>query len=389
MKAATTCEVMFRQAGARFLKYAVLLMIPALLAACGDKKPKPMPPRVTPVTDAFVVQKDIPVQLTAIGNVEPYSTVAVTSRIAGQLVKVHFKEGQDVKKGDMLFTIDPRPFEAALRQAEGNLARDKAQMENAYVQARRYEELIKKGYVAQSDYDQLRTSADALAAVVGSDKAAVENAHLQVGYCRIYSPITGRTGTLLLNEGSMIKENDKTIVTINQVQPIYVGFSLPEQSLPEVKKYSVKGGLKVSVKLPHDEEKPETGTLTFVDNAVDRTTGTIRLKATFENSLRKLWPGQFVDVVVGLTTQPNALVVPSQAVMTGQQGQYVFVIKPDSSVDMRPVVVNRTLDNDSVVEKGLNAGERVVTDGQLRLVPGAKVESKTKTQPAAGKGAVK
>lgn len=373
----------------RFFKYALLLLLPIFLTACGDKKPKPMPPRVTLVTDAVVARKDVPLKLTAIGNVEPYSTVAVTSRIAGELVKVHFREGQDVKKGDILFTIDPRPFEAALKQAEGNLARDKAQMDNAYVQARRYEELIQKGYVAQADYDQMRTSADALAAVVAADKAAVENARLQVVYCRIYSPVNGRTGTLLLNEGSMIKENDKTIITINQVEPIYVGFSLPEQSLAEVKKYSAKGGLKVSAVLPRDTGVAEEGKVTFIDNAVDKTTGTIRLKGTFVNRSRKLWPGQFVNVELNLAVQSNALVVPSQAVMSGQQGQYAFVIKPDSSVEMRPVTVGATLDNETVIEKGLAAGERVVTDGQLRLVPGSKVEIRAITAPAAGKGAAK
>ncbi len=357
-------------------KFLILFMALLLITACGDKKPKQEKPGAVPVMAASVVRRDVPLQLSAIGNVEAYSTVSVNSRVAGQIVRVHFKEGQDVNRGALLFTIDPRPFEAALKQAEGNLAKDTAQMVNALQQARRYEELAKKGYVAQADYDQFRTTALSYEAVVKADKAAVENARLQLSYCFIHSPITGRTGTLLVNQGNIIKENDKTIVAINQIQPIYVGFSLPEQALPEIKKYAAAGRLKVTAAPGQGEEGAEQGALTFIDNAVDRTTGTIRLKGTFENRNRRLWPGQFVNVTLKLTTQADALVVPSQAVQTGQQGQYVFVIKPDSTAELRPVAVSRTLGNESVIEKGVKPGERVVTDGQLRLVPGAKVEVK-------------
>jgi multidrug efflux system membrane fusion protein len=359
------------------LRFILLLVILSFLAACSQgAKGKQQMPNAVPVLAAVAVQKDVPVQLTAIGNVEAYSTVEVNSRIGGQLVRVHFKEGQDVNKGDILFTIDPRPFEAALKQAEANLLRDTAQMNNARQQEQRYQELVKKGYVAQADYDQMRTNADALEATVRADKAAVENARLQLTYCFIYSPITGRTGNLLVHEGNIIKENDKTIVTINQVQPIYVSFTLPEQRLPEVKKYMAGERLKVMVSYPQKNELPMQGELTFIDNTVDRMTGTIRLKGTFANNEKRLWPGQFVNVTLNLTTRPSAIVVPSQAVLVGQQGQYVFVIRRDATVEMRPVTVSMTVGSESVIEKGVASGEQVVTDGQLRLVPGTKVELK-------------
>ncbi|MGD0280949.1 MAG: efflux RND transporter periplasmic adaptor subunit [Dissulfurispiraceae bacterium] len=347
-----------------------------LVSCSSGAKGKQMMPKPVPVLAAAAVLKDVPVQLTAIGNVEAYSTVEVNSRIGGQLVLVHFKEGQDVNKGDILFTIDPRPFEAALKQAEANLVRDTAQLNNARQQEQRYQELVKKGYVSQADYDQMRTNADALEATVKADKAAVENARLQLTYCFIYSPITGRTGNLLVHQGNIIKENDKTIVTINQVQPIYVSFNVPEQRLAEIKKYSAGERLKVIASFPQSDGIPLQGELTFIDNSVDRTTGTIRLKATFANSDRRLWPGQFVNVTLNLTTRPNAIVAPSQAIQTGQQGQYVFVIRSDATVEMRPVAVSMTVGSESVIDKGVAPGEQVVTDGQLRLIPGAKVEIK-------------
>ncbi len=329
------------------------------------------------MTAASVVQKTVPVQIRSIGNVEAYSTVGVKSQIGGVLMRVHFKEGQDVNKGFLLFTIDPRPYEAALKQAEANLAKDNAQLENAREEVRRYAELVKKGYVAQEQYDQIRTNAAALEATANADKAAVENAQLQLKYCYIYSPLTGRTGSLISHEGDLIKATaDNAMVVINQVQPIYVTFSVPEQYLAEIKKYMAAANVKVEAVIGNDASHPVMGVLTFVDNAVDATTGTIKLKATFVNQEKRLWPGLFVSVAVTLTAQPDAIVVPSQAIQTGQSGQYVFVIKQDLTAEARPVVVGRTLDGETVVEKGLTAGEKVVTDGQLRLVPGAMVEIK-------------
>lgn len=361
----------------------LLLAATFFISACSKDKSGQVPKKeAVPVAVGEVIQKTVPVQIKAIGNVEAYSTVGVKSQIGGELMRIHFKEGQDVNKGDLLFTIDPRPYEAALKQAEANLARDIAQMENAKQEEHRYAELVKKGYVAQSQYDQIRTNSAALESTVNADKALVENARLQLKYCYIYSPITGRTGGFLSDQGNIIKANaDNPIVVINQIQPIYADFSVPEQYLAEIKKHMAIGKVKVEAVIGKDEERPVEGTLTFVDNTVDSTTGTIKLKATFANSGKRLWPGQFVNVVMTLTLQPNAIIVPTPAVQTGQSGQYVFVIKKDFTVESRPVVVGRTLDGESVVEKGLQAGEKVVTDGQLRLVPGGRVEIKN---PAGG-----
>lgn len=366
-----------QEKSALFFFFMVSIVVTVFFFACSKKSgPPPKPP--VPVTAGTVIQKTVPVQVRAIGNVETYSTIAVKSQIDGQLISVHFKEGQDVKKGDILFTIDPRPYEAALKQAEANLAKDSAQLENARVEVSRYVELVKKGYVAQEQYDQIRTNAAALEATVNADKALVENARLQLRYCFIYSPITGRTGNLMANQGNLIKANaDNPMVTINQIQPIYVTFSVPEQYLSEIKKYMAGSKVKVEVYVTRDEDHPEEGVLTFIDNAVDMTTGTIKLKGTFANKEKRLWPGQFVNVILTLTTQPNAVVVPSQAIQTGQIGDYVFVIKRDLTVESRPVIIARTLDGETVVEKGLQPGDKVVTDGQLRLIPGAKVEIKT------------
>jgi multidrug efflux system membrane fusion protein len=305
----------------------------------------------------------------------------VKSQIGGTLIRVHFREGQDVNKGALLFTIDPRPYEAALKQAEANLAKDKAQLENARKEVQRYAELVKKGYVAQEQYDQISTNAASLDAIVNANIAAVENARLQLKYCYIYSPLTGRTGDLAANEGNLIKANaDTAMVVINQVQPIYVTFSVPEQNLSDIKKYMSAGKLTVEAFLSKEDESPEQGVLTFVDNAVDTATGTIKLKATFANKGRKLWPGQFVNTVLTLTSQPDAIVVPSQSIQSGQKGQYVYVIKSDLTVEDRSVAVGRALDGETVIEKGLQADEKVVTDGQLRLLPGAKVEIKKKNE---------
>ena len=301
------------------------------------------------------------------------------SQVGGVLTRVHFREGQDVSRGALLFTIDPRPFEAALKQAEANLAKDNAQLENARKEVQRYAELVKKGYVAQEQFDQITTNAAALEATVNAGQAMVENARLQLKYCYIYSPITGRTGNLIANEGNLIKANaDTPMVVINQVQPIYVTFAVPEQDLSEIKKYMSQGKLGVEASISKEDEKPEQGVLTFIDNAVDLTTGTIKLKGTFANKGKRLWPGQFVTAVLTLTSQPDAIVVPSQAIQTGQKGQYVFVIKSDLTVEDRPVIAGRTRNNETIIEKGLQAGETVVTDGQLRLVPGAKVDVKNR-----------
>lgn len=330
-----------------------------------------------PVTVATAVQKNVPVQIGAVGNVEPYSTVSIKSQVTGVIMQAHFKEGQDVKKGQLLFTIDPRPLEAALKQAEANLARDSAQLNNSREQAKRYAELVEKQYVSREQYDQIRTNADAAAAVVEADKAAVENAKVQLSYCYIYSPVNGRVGTLLVNEGNLVRVNDGTpLVVINQILPIYVTFSVPEQYLADIKKRMAEGKLIVSARFPSDEGRLEEGALAFVDNTVDRTTGTIKLKAEFKNSELHLWPGQFINVALTLSTQAGAVVIPSDAIQVGPDGQQVFVVKNDKRIEIRPVTVGQSQGNESVIAKGLAAGEMVVREGQFLLGPGSRVDIK-------------
>jgi membrane fusion protein, multidrug efflux system len=346
-----------------------------IFSGCSSRK-KPSAEAV-PVTVGTVMRKSMPVELAAIGNVQPYSTVAVKALINGELTEVHFREGQDVRKGDLLFTIDPRPYQAALAQAEAALARDRAQAKNAEADARRYAELVEKDYVTQEQFDQTQAASAAAQATVQADEAAVEAARVNLGYCTIRSPIDGRTGNLMVHAGNVIKANDVPLVTINQITPVYVAFSVPEQQLSEIKKRAAAGKLDVLALLAASGAEPNHGQLSFIDNAVDPSTGTIQLKATFPNRSRSLWPGEFVNVRLVLSQESNAVVAPARAVQTGQEGEFVFVVKSDDTVESRPVTVARTVDQDAIIEKGLDPGERVVTDGQLRLVPGARVEIKS------------
>jgi membrane fusion protein, multidrug efflux system len=421
-------------------RLTLTLLAAASLAGCGDRasgtQPKAGPPPV-PVGVATVDRKEVPYEVAAIGTVQALTTVGVKSQVAGQVVKVHFTEGQDIKSGQLLFTIDPRPFEAAVAQTEANvmrdtammrqaeaaqaqrqaevqaalanLERDQAQLENARTQERRYRTLMEKEMVAREQYDQLRTNLSALEATVTADRAAVENAkaaavaaragvdnaravikadqamvetaRLNLGYSTIRSPMEGRTGNLMLQAGNIVKANeDNPMVIIAQVHPIYVSFAVPQQYLDAINQFRAKGPLTVRASAPN-ASRTATGRLTFVNNTVDPTTGTIQLKATFDNADNTLWPGQYVETTLTLTNEP-ALVVPSQAVQPGQQGAFVFVVKPDLSVESRPVEVGRRLAAETIVLRGLTAGERVVTDGQLRLVPGAKVEIKAAGKPS-------
>jgi multidrug efflux system membrane fusion protein len=345
-----------------------------ILSGCSGKKseqPKMMP--AAPVTVEMVSKRSVPVQLHAIGNVEANTTVGIKAQIGGTLARVHFTEGQDVQKGSLLFTIDPRPFEAALRQFEAALARDMAQFENAKKDASRYAELVKKGYVSQEQYEQLRTNASALEAVVQADLEQVENAKLQLQYCFIHAPVSGRAGSLLLHEGNLVKANaDTPMVVINEIQPVKVTFSVPERYLAEVSKYTTAGKLGVEAFLSAGDKSPAKGSLSFIDNTVDTSTGTIMMKASFPNRDRRLWPGQFVNVVMTLTVQQDAVVVPSAAVQTGQQGQFVYVVKGNMA-DLRPVTAGVDFEGMTVIDKGIAVGEQVVTDGQIRLFPGAKI----------------
>ena len=358
-----------------------------LTAGCGsDKKADPAKARrdrPVPVTVSPVLQKNVPLEMAGIGNVEAYSNVAVKSRIGGELKKIHFREGQEVRRGDLIFTIDPQPFEAALKQAQANLARTTALAQKAQEDFRRYQDLIQKEYISREQFDQARANADALQAALKADQAAVENAHLNLSFCFIQAPLTGAAGGLTFHQGAQIKANDdKAMVTINQVQPVYVSFSVPEQHLTEIKKYSTRGPLKVRAALDQSGDFTQEGWLTFIDNTVDQATGTIRLKGTFANPHKQLWPGQFVRVSLALAVQSGALVIPYQAVQTGLEGTYVFVATAEQKAEARPITVSRAFDGQAVIEKGLQAGEQVVTDGQFQLVPGTRLQIKQEVGPS-------
>jgi membrane fusion protein, multidrug efflux system len=350
--------------------------IAASLLGCSEKKQKAPEERV-PVTVAVAEQRDVPLQVRVIGNVQPIASVAVRALVGGQLQRVWFREGDDVSKGQLLFTIDPRPYQAALTQAEANLARDEAQLRNAESEAKRYAELVKKDYVTREEYEKFASGAEAAGAIAAADRAAVDTARLQLAYCEIRSPMDGRTGSLQVQAGNLVKANDTTqLVTINQIAPVYVTFSVPESQLGELRARGL-GNVPV-LALPQNGGAPiATGKLTFVDNNVNTTTGTINLKATFANQDRALWPGQFVNVAMTLADRPNAILVPSQAVQVGQRGQYVYVVK-NGSVEIRPVTVFRAIDQQSIIDHGISAGETVVTDGQLRLSPTSKVDVKNR-----------
>ncbi len=356
--------------------FPLLLATLLFLAACsgGKSETAPQAPPV-PVAVAPVVVKNMPVAVKTIGNVEAYSAVSIRARVGGELKQVHFQEGQEVKKGDLLFVIDPRPFEATLKEARAKQARDQALLKKAQDDARRYGRLIQDDLISREQYDQVVANSEALAATVKADEAAVENARLQVEYCHIHAPLSGRTGSLLIHPGNLIKADDekKFMAVIHQIQPIYVSFALPERYFPDLKKALAASIPVVQAVIAGEEANPVQGRLTFVDNTVDLATGTIRLKATFENAHKRLWPGQFVEVSLQLAEQPNALVVPAQAVQTGQNEQYVFVVKPDHTVEYRPVTVSRTQDGETIIAQGVSPGETVVTDGHLRLSPGSRV----------------
>jgi multidrug efflux system membrane fusion protein len=336
-----------------------------------------------PVTTAPVLNKSMPIEISVIGTAEAYSNVAIRSQITGQLEKVNFTEGDEVEQGQVLFTLDRRPLELALREAQANLERDTAKAENAALMHKRYEDLAKRGIATREQVDTSRADMSALNATVSADKAAVENATVQLDYATIKAPISGRTGALMVHEGNLVRANDQTpLVTINQVMPMSVSFAIPEARLSELKRYMAGGSLRVTATPPNDDGPAAVGRIAFVDNAVDENTGTIRIKGTFPNSDRRLWPGQFVNVVVTLTTDPKAIVVPSVAVQNGQQGTYVFVVKPDQTVDMRLVTVNRVSASETVLAGGVQPGDTVVTDGHLRLVPGSRISVKNEGQQA-------
>jgi multidrug efflux system membrane fusion protein len=362
-------------------KLVVITIAAALVttAACSSSKGKG-PGRAlpgSPVSVAPALEKDVPLDVNAVGRVEALSTVAVKAQVTGEVLGVNFKEGQSVRKGELLFTIDPRPFEIALKQAESMLEKDRALLRNAQADVTRYADLVQKDYVTKQQYDTAVANRDVQAAAIKADEAAVANARLQLEYTTVRSPIGGRTGSLMIDAGNIIKANDVgPAVVIYQTTPIYVAFSVPEQYLPRIKEFNVREPLKTVATPAANGQQSVSGVLTFIDNAIDQTTGTIMLKATFDNRDGALWPGQFLNVRLTLTTDKAAVVVPSQAVQNGQAGQYVYVVKDDMTAEMRPVKVGRVYGEESIIAEGLKPGERVVTDGQLRLAPGARVEIK-------------
>jgi len=388
------------------MKAAFAISLLAAQLACNTTSPSGKGPGgrgglpASPVTAGKAEQRDVPVQVRQIGSVEPVAVIAVKAQIGGELTRVFFREGEDIRKGQQLFEIDPRPYQQAIdqaqaavekdnaliAQAEANLARDRVQTANAKEQAQRYDALAKEGLISKdqnsayqttfnSQNEALRADEAAINSAKASlnvDKAALETAKLNLAYCSIYSPIDGRAGSLLVQAGNLVKANDTgALVNINQLQPVYVTFSVPEQLLSEVRSYSKDRPLAVTAILSPD--KSLAGQLNFIDNLVDTTTGTIKLKAVFPNSDRVLWPGQFVNVVMTLRTLSGAITIPSEAVQSGQKGQFVFVVKPDQTVETRLVALGQSIDNRIVVERGVSAGETVVTDGQMRLIPGGRV----------------
>jgi len=353
-----------------------------------------------PVLTTRVEEKAVPVTLPAVGTVESVSSVQIRAQVTGQLSAVLFKEGQEVSKGQPLFTLDPRPFQAALKQAEAVLARDSATLQNAQAQQARSESLFQRGLIPRDQFESQRASADALVATVAADKAAVDIARLNLQYTSITAPVAGRTGVLGAHEGDLVRANDTNpLVVINQMSPVYVTFSVPGRYLADIRRYQAQKPLPVSASAPSaalgtgagpttpgagapgiaaapsaaPTAAAASGVVSFIDNTVDPMTATIRLKATFENADRQLWPGSFVQVTLLLTTDPDALVVPAVAVQTSQDGQYVYVVKPDRTVEMRTVRTERQQGDQVVIAEGVAAGEVVVTDGHLRLTPGARV----------------
>ena len=354
---------------------SILLGMAGLVAAvsCARKAP-PAAPEAVPVRVGTVQQKAVPVQIRNIGTVQPFTAVSVKALVSGEILEVHFREGQEVRKNDLLFSIDPRPYQAALAQAEAAVARDKAMWTNADTDVKRYEDLVKKDYVTRQQYDSVKANAEATEATVRADQAAVERARLDLSYCSIRSPIDGRTGSVMVQVGNVVKPNDITLVTINQVAPIYVTVAVPERDLAEIRRRQAEKRLIVTAEDASSGKTLARGDLTFIDNSVDRATGTILLKATFANSDNQLWPGEYVNAVLTLSTETNAVVAPAGAVQNGQQGTFAYVVKSDQTVESRPVTVSRQAPEGAIISKGLSPGDTVVTDGQLRLSPGARIE---------------
>jgi membrane fusion protein, multidrug efflux system len=387
------------------MKLNAIIALIFFFAGCSSPHAQSGPPVFppVPVTTAQAIEETVPTQIRSVGTAEPYSSVEVKSQVAGPLLKVNFAEGVNVNRGDLLFEIDARPFQEALRQAEAalakdqaqlrvaeaNVARSQAQLKNAKADATRFEQLSKEGISTRQQEDQIRTAAEvaehsmradeaaieSIRAAIESDRAAVEQAKLNLAYCQIRAPISGRAGNLLVHPGNLVKANgDNPLVVLNQIKPVFVGFGVPERYLSSILRLHSRRKLAVTA-VAEKDAMPSTGTLSVIDNTVDPNTGTIRLKAVFDNTDGRFWPGQFLNVVLTLDTQ-TATLIPSEAVQVGQQGSFVYAVKADQSVEPRPVTVGQTTLGKVVIEKGVVAGETIVTDGQSRLFPGAKISTK-------------
>ena len=387
----------------RILLPLFLIAQAGLLGACSKQAASTERPRggagggrPVPVTAIVAERKNVPVEIRTFGIAQAHAVVQIQAQVTEVLTAAHFQKGQTLKKGDPLFTLNTRGFDIALRQAEANKARDQAQAVLAEKDAQREADLLRKGISAQFDYDKLKAAAEAMTAALAADQAAIDNARLQREHCTILSPIDGRAGDLLAYVGSLVTANVTPLVTIHQLQPIDVMFSVPQSELPTIRRYLAQGKIVVRAAPPGQPNGPlsrdgaEDGELTFIDNTIDKTSGTIRLGAVFANAAERLWPGLYVEVCVELTVQQRAVVVPSQCVQTGRDGKYVFVIGPDKTVQIRDVVVDRQRGEEVVIGSGLEGGETVVSDGQLRLTPGAKAEIKPpgtgpSSRPASGR----
>lgn len=349
----------------------------------GGRRGGPLPP--VPVVVSAAIQKDVPQLVQTVGTVEAYSTVDVRPQVSGALIKVSFKEGQEVAAGDPLFTIDPQPYQVAVDQAQATLAKDAAQAKNAEAQRARNEDLLKRGIISQQDYDTSSTAAASSAATVKADQAQIDNAKLMLRYTQIAAPVSGRTGALLVHEGNLARTTDTNpLVVINQIVPIRVVFGVPAQYLTQVRAGQAASPLLTTARAAGSNDAVSRGALSFLDNTVDASTGTLKVKGEFPNTDRKLWPGELVEVSLQLKVATRATVVPSAAVQSGQKGQYVYVVNADQTVAFRPVQVSLRNGDDVVIASGLKVGEQVVTDGQLGLTPGAKIQVKNGADAARG-----
>ncbi|HWF12685.1 MAG TPA: efflux RND transporter periplasmic adaptor subunit [Candidatus Acidoferrales bacterium] len=353
-----------------------------LLTACAKKDPAPMERPPATVTVASAVSQDVPLYLDEVGHTVAREVVSVQPQVSGKIMEIHFADGANLKKGDLLFTIDPRPFEAQLNEAQANLAQSKAALDFAQVQFARVKDLIESRAIARQDYDTRKNAVDVGQAQVKQNEAAVESARLNLEYTSIQSPIEGRAGHRLVDSGNVVTANTTTLLTIERLDPIYADFTATESDLSLVQRELAKHPLKTEVRLP-DQPKPETGQLTFVDNSVQSSSGTVMLRATVPNPARHLWPGQFVNVRLVLANLPKAVLVPAAAAQDSAKGPFVYVVKEDSTAELRPVKLGQRQGEMVVIAQGLQAGEHVVMNGQLGVMPGGKVRVVTNTPTAA------